>query len=188
MTTINSVGNGLSGVTGSGNFVGANTPTLITPVLGAATATSINFGGSSLAAYIAPTSFTPTITFATPGDVSVVYTTQHGVYVRLGSYVCVFINIACTPTYTTASSSLTIASLPLASNSFETWYGGAFGLSGSIIWPTLTTHLVAAVNANATTAVLRAYGSNTSAVTMSTSQFVSGTAFTIQGTLFYPLP
>ncbi len=34
MTTINAVGNGLSGVTGSGAFVGENTPTLITPNLG----------------------------------------------------------------------------------------------------------------------------------------------------------
>lgn len=34
MTTINSVGNGLSGSTGSGSFVGATSPTLVTPVLG----------------------------------------------------------------------------------------------------------------------------------------------------------
>ena len=34
MATINSVGNGLSGVTGSGVFVGATSPTLVTPNLG----------------------------------------------------------------------------------------------------------------------------------------------------------
>ena len=43
MSTNNAVNVGLSGATGTGNFVGANTPTLITPVLGAATATSIVF-------------------------------------------------------------------------------------------------------------------------------------------------
>ena len=37
MTTINPVGNGLKGVTGSGNFVGATSPTLVTPVLGTPT-------------------------------------------------------------------------------------------------------------------------------------------------------
>lgn len=37
MTTINSVGNGLSGSTGSGAFVGATSPTLVTPVLGTPT-------------------------------------------------------------------------------------------------------------------------------------------------------
>lgn len=43
MTTINAVNNGLAGATGTGNFVGANTPTLITPNLGVATATSLIF-------------------------------------------------------------------------------------------------------------------------------------------------
>lgn len=42
MATNNAVNVGLSGATGTGNFVGANTPTLITPILGVATATSIN--------------------------------------------------------------------------------------------------------------------------------------------------
>ena len=43
MATNNCVDVPLSGNTGTGNFVGANTPTLITPVLGAATATSLAF-------------------------------------------------------------------------------------------------------------------------------------------------
>lgn len=48
MTTINAVGNGLSGATGTGNFVGANTPTLITPVLGVASATSIQLSNTGI--------------------------------------------------------------------------------------------------------------------------------------------
>ena len=43
MATINAVGNGLSGTTGTVNFVGSTSPTLITPTLGAATATSVAF-------------------------------------------------------------------------------------------------------------------------------------------------
>lgn len=43
MTTNNAVNVGLSGSTGSGNFVGSNSPTLITPTLGSATATSLTF-------------------------------------------------------------------------------------------------------------------------------------------------
>lgn len=42
MGTVNSVGNSLTGSTGSGAFVGATSPTLVTPTLGAALATSIN--------------------------------------------------------------------------------------------------------------------------------------------------
>lgn len=43
MATNDSVNVGLSGVTGTGNFVGATSPTLITPTLGVATATSLAF-------------------------------------------------------------------------------------------------------------------------------------------------
>jgi len=43
MATNNAVNVGLAGSTGTGNFVGANTPTLITPVIGAATGTSLAF-------------------------------------------------------------------------------------------------------------------------------------------------
>jgi hypothetical protein len=45
MPVINQVGNSLTGLTGTGTFVGANTPTLITPVLGAATGTSLVLSG-----------------------------------------------------------------------------------------------------------------------------------------------
>lgn len=48
MTTQNSVNLGLAGATGSGAFVGATSPTLVTPVLGVASATSIN--GATLTA------------------------------------------------------------------------------------------------------------------------------------------
>lgn len=43
MANTNAVGNILTGVTGSGSFVGATSPTLVAPVLGTATATSITF-------------------------------------------------------------------------------------------------------------------------------------------------
>lgn len=43
MTTQNQVGVALSGKTGTGNFVGSTSATLVTPTLGAATATTITF-------------------------------------------------------------------------------------------------------------------------------------------------
>lgn len=46
MTVINQVGNALTSSTGTGAFVGANTPTLITPVIGAATGTSLVTSGA----------------------------------------------------------------------------------------------------------------------------------------------
>lgn len=56
MATNNSVNVGLAGSTGTGNFVGANTPTLITPVIGAATGTSLNFGAAATNGLIGVTS------------------------------------------------------------------------------------------------------------------------------------
>lgn len=57
--------------------------------------------------------FTPTFTFATPGDVSVSYTTQIGLLVREGDLVWYYIDILGTITHTTASGALRIAGLPL---------------------------------------------------------------------------
>lgn len=47
MTTINSVDVPLSGNTGTGNFVGSTSPTLITPNIGVATATSVAFSDTT---------------------------------------------------------------------------------------------------------------------------------------------
>jgi len=47
MTTINSIGTSLSGQSGSGAFSGTISPTFVTPVLGASSATSIAFSSIS---------------------------------------------------------------------------------------------------------------------------------------------
>lgn len=47
MATNDAVNVGLSGVTGTGNFVGATSPILITPTLGVATGTSLKFSGNN---------------------------------------------------------------------------------------------------------------------------------------------
>ena len=47
MATNNSINLSLSGQTGTGSLVGSNTPTLVTPVIGAASGTSINLGSST---------------------------------------------------------------------------------------------------------------------------------------------
>lgn len=57
--------------------------------------------------------FTPTITFATPGDLNVVYSAQNGFYTKIGRLVHFFITIITTTfTHTTASGGLQIAGLP----------------------------------------------------------------------------
>ena len=86
---------------------------LTTPTLGVASATSINFGGGALASYVPKTSFTPTFTFATPGDLSVSYASQVGLYERIGNVVTYQVILTCTPTFTTASGAIRIGGLPI---------------------------------------------------------------------------
>lgn len=67
--------------------------------------------------------FTPTVTFATVGNLAVVHGTQSGQYVKIGSAVLFKIQIATTTfTHTTAAGNLRVAGLPFASGS--TYYGG----------------------------------------------------------------
>jgi hypothetical protein len=56
--------------------------------------------------------FTPTVTFATPGDLSVSYATAEGRYWREGHTIKFIINLTFTPTYTTASDNFQIIGLP----------------------------------------------------------------------------
>lgn len=71
MATNNAVNTSLSGQTGTGNFVGATSPTLVTPTLGAATATSLAFSPTT-GGIIGTTAADS----ATAGDVGEVITAQ----------------------------------------------------------------------------------------------------------------
>lgn len=80
----------ISDETGSGALVFANTPTLVTPVLGAATATSLSFGGSTLSTFIDWTSYTPSFSagFGTPTNVTFSYRVIGKTLEILGSFNC----------------------------------------------------------------------------------------------------
>lgn len=133
MTAVNQVGNALTGVTGTGAFVGATSPTLVTPTLGVASATSVNFGGSTLSTYVSENSFTPAFTFVTPGDLSVVYSSRTGFYTQIGSVVFYNLQLAFTPTFTTSSGAILISGLPIAVYAGITPPIGQVSLGGGFI-------------------------------------------------------
>ena len=116
MTTINSVGNGLSGVTGSGRHVGDNTPTLITPVLGAATATSVNFGAS-----------------ATNGNIGMTgaATTASGV---VGEIITVTVT-ASSATAISSGVTTNLANIVVPAGNWDIW--GNFGINGTTVGTTV---------------------------------------------------
>lgn len=185
MTTINALDLGLSGSTGTGSFVGSTSPTLVTPVLGAATATSLNFGGSSLSAYVQATTYVPTISFVTPGDLSVVYSLQDGFYTRVGNLVTVTFAVVFSPTYTTASGQFTVT-LPISSVNNAKGYAYGTVFTSSITFPAGTTSPFIYVPNNSATLRVLCQGSATATVTFSTTQIVSGVPnYNVYGTVTY---
>ncbi len=187
MTVINQTGNTLTGATGSGNFVGANTPTLITPVLGVSTATSINFGGGALSSYLPVTSWTPSFTFGTPGDLSVAYALQEGYYIRIGDGVFLFMNISFTPTFTTASGNATFTGLPFAAHTVTAGAGflGTVVNGSSVTYPAGNTSISSRVQPGTTTIILNGSGSVTASGNLTTTSMVTGASVSIRTTVFY---
>lgn len=186
MTTNNSVNTSLAGQTGSGTFVGSTSPTLVTPTLGAALATSINFGGDSLANYVSKTSFTPAFTFATPGDSSFAYTSQLGTYTRIGSIVFFEIVIAGTPTFTTASGNIVITGLPITiTTSPAVNANAAINLAGGFTWPAARTSPVLTLLNGTTTALIQGIGTAVASASFTTANVTTAVALIFSTNGFY---
>jgi len=183
LTTQILVGGGASALpvwtaaTGSGAPVRATSPALLTPNIGVATATSISFGDEALSAYDEGT-FTPAVTFTTPGDLAVAYGggVQYGYYTRIGRLVTVQLIVNPTLTFSTASGSLRVTGLPFTSAAIS---GGAHyipaSIAGGTTYPSGTTHVVGAVAPGGTYLNIAATGSGGSGFsTFSASNITSG--------------
>ena len=170
-------------VTGTGAPVLATSPTLVTPTLGVASATSINFGGSPLSTYTAKTAFTPTFSFATPGDLSVSYATQAGSYLFIGNMCFVSYVLVCTPTFTTASGAAQFLGLP--ATSATSCALGVSAKSSNITFPASCTQISAFVTSPNNFFSLVSFGTSTGTTTLTTANFTSGAAFTIGVSGFY---
>lgn len=84
--------------------------TFVAPVLGAATATSINFGGSTLSNYVASGSWTPTAT-----GLTVVGTpTYTGTFTRIGNLIFCTLSVVATTSTASTSATTYFEGLPVA--------------------------------------------------------------------------
>jgi hypothetical protein len=181
MATVNIIDLGLSGQTGTGTFVGNTSPTLVTPNVGVASATSLTFGGGVLAAYAVGT-FTPTFSFGTPGDLSVSYVTQNGFYTKIGKLVFVNLQLVCTPTYTTATGFVIIGGLPFTSGVAGT-VGSQLGqeiINTSCIYVAPRTLAYSSVAGNNTTANVSIYGNGATNTANGAAQFPSTVQLSLQ--------
>ena len=189
-TGITSFGTGVAtalgqNVTGSGGMALKTSPVFVTPTLGAASATSINFGGASLSTYSGLTSWTPVFTFATPGDLSVVYTVQGGSYTRTGNVVTATFQISCTPTFTTASSTFQITGLPFTSNSATGNVAVGALIISSIGLPVGKTFGSLFLGSNSSVINIYASGTATAVTPLAATNFTTGVAVIIAGSLTY---
>ncbi len=163
-------------------------PTFTSPTLGVAAATSINFGGSSLATYKALTAFTPTLTFAVIGDLSWSYDAQIGFYLQIGGIVFYYMYIIATPTFTTASGALQIGALPVGVNAANPIYPMGSALVGCAgAWPTSVTVPYCVPAAGTTYAYILGSGSGVGNITpkFDATSFPTGQQFTLLINGFY---
>lgn len=167
----------LTDETGTGAAVFATSPTLVTPELGAATATSISFGNEALANYDEGT-FTPTFTFTTPGNLSVSYSAQSGTYVRIGKTVYVAYTLIWTPTYTTSAGTCVFGGFPFTAAGVNANINA--GQHGStVVYGSAGTDTYLFANISGAGFQLRTQKSGGANSTLGVTQFVSGSAYTL---------
>lgn len=107
--------------TGTGSVVRATSPTLVTPVLGVATATSINGVTLDNTAW---TSYTPTITAQTG---SIPTLSASGRYKQIGKTILLQVTVSVGAGGTAVGN--IFATLPFTANSSGTWVGGSYEYS-----------------------------------------------------------
>jgi hypothetical protein len=146
---------------------------------------SVAFGAGGTVVYGTTGTFTPLITFTTPGNLSISYHTQAGSWVRNGDLVTVTFNIVTAGfTHTTASGDLTLTGLPFAcfNTSTDRWRG-TMQFSG--ITKAGYTNFTVGPSTGTTTAVFVGSGSNVAAATVTAADMPTGGAVVIQGSVTY---
>jgi hypothetical protein len=135
------------------------------------------FGGTTWSNLAGAQSFTPTITYQTPGDLSVAYTTQVGLYYRLGSLVVFTGRVGFTPTFTTASGNCRIG-VPWT-NSNPSLGGGFCSVGPAPTYPSGKTWLTLGISSGASALTINAHGSASSVAVLTAAQIVSGTTWDV---------
>lgn len=125
--------------------------------------------------------WTPVLTFATPGDLSVVYSAQVGSYSKIGRVVFVdFTIITSSFTHTTASGSLTFLGLPFAASANNI---GNFDFQG--ITKAGYTHFVSRIANGGSALTIQASSSGLSRSTVANPDVPSGGSVVVIGSIQY---
>ena len=128
--------------------------------------------------------WTPVVTFTTPGDLNVVYSTRNGYYTKVGRQVTVRVEVVTsTFTYTTATGIIKITGLPFTTSNSGNYDTGALVYGGytSVTNPVL----VAVADASATQITFRGSGSGVAAIGPSITQFPTTSSVALIATITY---
>jgi hypothetical protein len=130
--------------------------------------------------------WTPSFTFATPGDLTVVYGDRSGTYVTIGNLVILFFDVTATTfTFTTASGNFFITGLPFPVPSTIP-PRHLFPLAGFTgITKAGFTQFTLQGNAGATTMNIQGAGSGVTLAAVTAADMPSGSAKTFRGTFIY---
>ncbi len=118
MTTNNAVNSPLSGTTGTGNFVGSTSPTLVTPILGTPQSGDLSNVGARNTVVLTATGVTGTAT-------------QNAYYVKIGKQ-C-FISLDTTGNFTSNATTFTMTGLPFTAATTDAtvqWIEVTRGING----------------------------------------------------------
>ncbi|HKY45374.1 MAG TPA: hypothetical protein VJM50_19940 [Pyrinomonadaceae bacterium] len=126
--------------------------------------------------------WTPAVTFATPGNLSVAYTTQAGRYTKIGRMVHASFQIVTSSfTHTTASGNLQLTGFPFTN--------GTLVVEGALIWGGITkasyTQISAQISASATSAIFVGSGSGVAPSNVVVADVPTGGSVVLTGTIVY---
>lgn len=129
---------------------------------------------------------TPTFSFITPGNLSVVYDTQDGRFVRIGDLVSCFFTLRCTPTFTNSVGAAIIGGLPylhLANATTGFVYGGGTLVFFSGVTKALYTQftLQTAGTSSPRALQIRAGGSGVAGGSVETGNITSAASLILEG-------
>ena len=132
--------------------------------------------------------WTPVLTFATPGNLSVVYSIQQGGYTKIGNHVTLTGDITTsTFTHTTASGVCTISGLPFAAKTSSNQ-----NYQGSLAWQGITkasyTQVTPRIVSAGTTITLVASGSGQSIANVEASDMPTAGTVALRFTITYLTP
>jgi hypothetical protein len=100
------------------------------------------------AANVTRGSWTPTVTFESPGTSSIAYTLREGSWNRSGYSVVAEARISFTPTIGTASGAFVITGIPVDANSDDFAASPIKLLSSAFVWPSSTTEVLMVVRSS----------------------------------------